>query len=98
MANIEELAKEIRILHKGDPNDFSKKADLCFELMTLYCRINKKRRTKEDLENCCYVAVILSGIINRNLANRTRKFLEDFDIPKEAKIIISANIIRMAGH
>ena len=97
MANIEELAKKIRDLHKENKKDFSDKVEACFELMTLFCRIKEKFRTKKDIKNCCYAALILSGIVDKKVEARTRKFMEDFRLPEQAERTLFGNRMRMAG-
>lgn len=96
MANLKELAEEIRKIHKkNEQTDLNKKIDLCFENMELYSNIAPKYRTKENEKDCCYAAVILSGVIQKGLSKRVVDFLSNHNIPLRAEQLLRANLRRM---
>lgn len=99
MENISEMAEQIRKLHKEN-EDFTKKVELCFDLMEAYSRIDRRHLPKNEGKDCCYAAIILSGIVQKRLGNRVAQFLKEYGqkLPQRAVNILSGNIFRMNGY
>ncbi len=100
MANIKELADQIKEMHeKNEEREQTKKADICFDLMTLYCRINKKFITQNDTKQCCYAVVVLSSTIGKSIAERAVAFLGKYEktLPLQASTTLRASLMRMRG-
>jgi len=98
--NIQEIARGIRTLHSKNESsgeDMQKKIDLCFELLDLYCAIQKNKRTNANRKDCCYAALILSGVIQKGLGGRVVEFLKynEEKLPESAVQILRANVLRM---
>lgn len=101
MASLKELESKLREMHKrNDIKDTNKKINLCFEMMELYANIGKNFRTKDNLKKCSYVAIILSGIVQKGLEKRVVKFLKEYGdkLPEYTRIVLQTNLMRMASY
>ena len=100
MINLKDLADQLKLIsHKNDYADLHIKENLCFEVLELYIQLDKACRTEEDKQECCYAAVILSGLISKNLHKKVLDFLNKHEtiLPQNAQIVLRANLMRMAG-
>ena len=96
MANIKELAQQIRKLG-AEQEHTQNKIEISFELLNLYRTL--KKPTKTDIKDCCYTAVVLSGVVQKGLGGKVKDFLADFEhtLPPRAVEVLRSNIMRMEG-
>jgi predicted oxidoreductase len=94
MATLKEIADEVRKLPK-DQEYTDKKITLSFEGMELYCAV--KKHSQKDIQDCCYLAVVLSVLVKKGLGGQTNDFLQKFSdkLPDRVKTLLGSSILRM---
>jgi hypothetical protein len=95
MANLKDLAHDLRVVEAERPLSPAKIVEICFKTFELYVRIDKKHRTKGDEINCCLAATSLSRITHPGLAARVRIFLAQYKLPDRAEVVLEANYVHM---
>lgn len=88
VTDMQEAVRELKRLNdEGNWNQYF--IGLCFDVI---------RDHPDDLQKC-WAAVLLSKIVNRDLAVRTRQFLEQHQsLPERVHEVLEASILRMAGY
>jgi hypothetical protein len=96
--NTKKMADDIRKSHKRNKqSETGKRITLCFDLMETLCRLNKSFRLKKDVTDCCYAALIVSGLTHEGLAEKTVKFLEKYEqiLPARARTLLRTNLMQI---
>ena len=90
-------------LHRLDRQDEKKymqvKIDLAFQILEAYAALPKEKKKERQNVVCCYASVVLSHIVDLQLAKRIFDFLEkyQYDIFPRAKQMLAMRLPITAG-
>ena len=97
MANIQELWATLRTM---DPTNTAARKDKAFEILDLFQNLPPKERSLQNtIIAVCGAAVVLSGIVEKDLIDRVLPYLKNTDkpLPTRASQVLQANLRRMQG-